>query len=140
MAKFTGQKKHSARLKRMTSPEMKREVYRALFAAGNIIETIAEISITSGSVSGANHVPSAPGEPPNADTGLLDGNIETTGNPDAVKVFVTSNAPYSVPLEVGTSKMAARPFMGPAARKGRGQASELVRKAVSRVASKGVST
>lgn len=137
MVKITGQKAHSQRLARLTGPAMQKAVYGALFAAGNLIETEAEISITSGSVSGKDHVPSAPGEPPNADTRLLDTSIETTGNPQAMKVRVTSNAPYSLALEQGTSKMAARPFMGPAVRKMRGPATELVRKAVSRVAREG---
>lgn len=140
MVKITGAKKHSDRLKLMTSPEMKAEIFKALFAAGNLIETHAEISITSGSVSGKDHVPSAPGEPPNADTHGLDANIETTGNKAQTKVRVTSNAPYSLALEQGTSRMAARPFMGPAVRAKRGQATELVRQAVSRVARKGGSS
>lgn len=140
MVKITGAKKHSDRLKRMARQEMKDDVYRALFAAGNLIETHAEQSITNGSVSGANHVPSAPGEPPNADTRLLDTSIETTGSKQKMKVFVTSNAPYSLALEQGTSKMAARPFMGPAVRAKRGEAVELVRQAVSRVARKGGSS
>lgn len=137
MVKITGQQKHSQRLGRLAGPQMRSAVYRALFTAGVLIETEAEISITSGSVSGKDHVPSAPGEPPNADTRLLDTSIETTGNPEQMKVRVTSNAPYSLALEQGTSKMAARPFMGPAARKMRGPATELVRKAVSRVAREG---
>jgi len=138
MAKFTGAKAHSARLARMAGSEMNDEVFKALYAAGNRIEVAAELSITAGSVSGKGHVPSQPGEPPNADTRLLDTSIETTGDRAAMKVKVTSNAPYSAALEMGTSKMAARPFMGPAARKERSAATELVRKAVSRVSRKGV--
>lgn len=136
MVKITGAQKHTQRTRRM-SKETRAEVYKALFVAGNMIEVEAENSITAGSVSGKDHVPSAPGEPPNADTRVLDSNIETTGEPKVPRVKVTSNAPYSVPLEIGTSKMAARPFMGPAARKKRGAAVELVRKAVARVARKG---
>jgi len=140
MAKITGAKAHSDLLGRLTSREMEDEIFKALFAAGNRIEIAAELSITSGSVSGKNHVPSAPGEPPNADTRLLDTSIETTGDRKNMKVKVTSNAPYSAALELGTSKMAARPFMGPAARKERSAATELVRKAVARVARKGAQT
>jgi len=137
MAKFIGAKAHSARLARMAGSEMNDAVFQALFAAGNRIETTAERSITAGSVSGAGHVASQPGEAPNADTRLLDTSIETTGDRAVMKVRVTSNAPYSADLELGTSKMAARPFMGPAARKERSAATELVRKAVSRVSRKG---
>lgn len=140
MAKITGAKAHSDRLERLTSREMNDEIYKALYAAGNRIEVTAELSITAGSVSGANHVASAPGEAPNADTRLLDTSIETTGSRPDMKVKVTSNAPYSADLELGTSKMAARPFMAPATRKERRAAVELVRKAVARVARKGAPT
>lgn len=136
MVKITGQRKHSERLGRM-SRETKGEVFKALMVAGGLIQTEAQISITAGSVSGKGHVPSLPGEPPNADTGALDSQIETRGERAKTKVFVESEAPHAVPLEVGTSKMAARPSMGPAARKMRGKATDLVRQAVSRTARKG---
>lgn len=136
MVKITGQKKHSARLGRM-SRETKDEVYRALFVGANLITTEAQISITAGAVSGKGHVASAPGEPPNADTGALDSQIESRGDRRAMKTFSESKAPHAVPLEIGTSRMAARPSMGPAARKKRGAVVELVRQAVSRTVRKG---
>ena len=106
---------------------------RALYAAGQLIEIKAEISITRGSVSGKGHVPSKPGEPPNADTRQLDTSIDTVVvGPN--RVDVVSNAPYSVPLEFGTSVMEARPFMGPATRAKHDEAVELVRRAVRRSA------
>ena len=99
---------------------MNGDIARALYAAGQMLEAEAEHSITDGSISGAGHVASLPGEPPNADTRLLDTNIETqlisTSPP---RVEVSSNAPYSVDLEYGTSKMAERPYMRPATRKTR---------------------
>lgn len=130
--RITGVKEHLAHVKAITGPEAIREVGQALFAAGQMIEVDAEISITAGSVSGKNHVPSLPGQPPKRDTGVLDGNIETT-QVAPLKVEVSSNAPYAIPLEVGTSKMAARPYMGPAAAKNRDQAVKMVRDAVNRV-------
>lgn len=135
--KITGAGAHSRRLGRLAGPQMKRRVYQALFVAGSMIETEAEISITAGSVSGKNHVPSAPGEPPNADTRLLDTSIETTGDPEAVKVTVTSNAPYSAALEFGTSRMEERPFMRPATAKKRPEAVRLVHTAMARLAKEG---
>ncbi|MBI1682384.1 HK97-gp10 family putative phage morphogenesis protein [Caulobacter hibisci] len=129
---MTGAKAHAARLKRIQGEEMVREVGKALFAAGNMIEVEAEISITAGSVSGAGHIPSKPGSPPNRDTGVLDGNIETT-LVEPLKVEISSNAPYSAALEFGTSKMAARPYMRPAAQKKKAEAVELVRRAVKKV-------
>jgi hypothetical protein len=110
---------------------MEREVGKALFAAGNLIQVEAQISITAGAVSGKGHVASLPGEPPNQDTGLLGNNIETV-QVEPLLVEVSSNAPYSAPLEFGSSRMAARPFMAPARDVKREEATQLVRNAVAR--------
>ena len=131
-----GAKAHVARLRRLSSPEAERAIGRALFAGGQAIEVEAQLSITRGSVSGRNHVPSRPGEPPNQDTGVLASNIETV-QISPVLVEVSSNAPYSAPLEFGTSKMAARPFMRPARDKMRAEVTELVRRAVAKIAKGG---
>lgn len=114
------------------------EVARALYVAGQEIEIDAEISITKGSISGPNHVPSRPGEPPNADTRRLDTSIDTfviSQKPPTVHVI--SQAPYSAALEYGTSRMAERPFMRPAALRKRRRVTELVGGAVSTVVRKG---
>lgn len=125
-----GVKKFAQRVRQLTP----QEITAALYAAGQEIEIDAERSITEGSVSGKFHVPSLPGEPPNADTRGLDQQIETEIDPapppGKSRVEVSSNALYSVPLEVGTSKMAARPYMGPAAMRKKAVANELVAKAV----------
>lgn len=121
-------KKHSDRLKRMAQ-RTPREVARALYSAGQLIELDAERSITSGAVSGKNHTPSNPGQPPNADTHFLDSNIETEiGGPGLVTV--TSKANYSAALEWGTSRMAARPFMRPAVERNRKKVVQMVGDAV----------
>lgn len=121
-------KSHSDRLKRMVQ-RTPREVARALYSAGQLIELDAERSITSGAVSGVNHIPSNPGQPPNADTHFLDSNIETEiGGPGLVTV--TSKANYSAALEWGTSKMAARPFMRPAVERNRKKVVQMVGDAV----------
>lgn len=120
MAKVTGLEARSARLKRMANDQATRRRMQVLYRAGQRIELDAEISITAGSISGKDHVPSQPGQPPNADTRQLDGEIETTLE-GADQVHVTSNAPYSAALEFGTSKIAERPFMRPALEKNRGQ-------------------
>lgn len=128
---FIGMKAHIARLRKLAGPTVSKEVSRALFAAGEMIAVEAQISITSGSVSGKNHVPSRPGEPPNQDTGGLGNNIEVVQRkPDLVEV--SSNAEYSAPLEFGTSRMAARPFMAPARDKKRREVEELIKRAVRR--------
>ena len=71
-----------------------------LFEAGQRVQTDAQTSITEGAVSGAGHIPSAPGTAPNNDTGVLANNIETleTG---PLKVTVSSNAPYAAIQEFG---------------------------------------
>lgn len=121
-------KKHSDRLKRMAERTPK-EVARALYSAGQLIELDWERSITAGSISGANHIPSAPGQPPNADTHFLDSNIETEiGGPGLVTV--TSKAPYSAALEYGTSKMQARPSARPAVERNRKKVVQMVGDAV----------
>lgn len=122
-------KKHSDRLKRMAQ-RTPQAVARALYSAGQLIESDAEYSITAGSVSGAGHIPSLPGEAPNNDTGFLRSNIETAiGGPGVVTV--TSHAPYSAALEYGTSRMAARPFMRPAAERNRKKVVDMVGEALS---------
>lgn len=129
MAKITGAKSHSDRLLKMRNSA--REIVAALYSAGQDIELDAERSITEGSVSGKGHVPSLPGQPPNADTRHLDTNIETTieaQNPPTV--HVTSHAEYSAVLEFGSSKMAERPFMRPATEKNRRNIVEKVTSAV----------
>lgn len=124
-----GLKAHTNRLKAMQSPAAERLVGEALFAGGEIIQTAAQISITTGAVSGAGHVASLPGEAPNQDTGVLGGNIETT-QPSKLLVRVASKAGYSAALEFGTSRMAARPFMVPARDKSKKEVRALVAKAL----------
>lgn len=106
-----------------------RKVGAALFAGGEVIRAQAAHLITEGAVSGKGHIPSLPGEPPNEDTGVLRTNIETT-QIAPLQVEVSSNAPYAVALEFGTSKMAARPYMGPATRAKKREVIDLVRGAV----------
>jgi HK97 gp10 family phage protein len=139
MAKIKGAKAYSARLKRLTSPEAVRQIGAALFVGGQEIEVDAALSITNGAVSGKSHVPSSPGQPPNADTHVLDRSIETN-QVAPLRVEVSANAPYAVALEMGTSKMAERPFMGPAAQRKRADVTALVRRAVDKVSRGGTVT
>lgn len=126
---FVGAKAHIARLKKLRGPEATLLVGKALFAGGELIQVEAQIGISSGSVSGKNHVASSPGEFPNQDTGVLSGNIETV-QVEPLLVEVSSNAPYSTALEFGTSKMSARPFMAPSRDAKRDEVQQLVRRAV----------
>lgn len=132
MVRITGDAAFVAKLRQIRGPEMTRAVGRALFAAGEMIQTEAQLSITRGSVSGKNHVPSRPGEPPNQDTGVLANGIETALTGPLI-VEVSSNAPYSAALEYGSSKMAARPFMRPALQSHEKAARDLIAKAIDHV-------
>ena len=107
-----GAKAHIARLKKLSGPAMTREVGKALFNGGERIQVEAQTSITAGAVSGKKHKPSAPGDPPNNDTGVLANNIETVQIAPLV-VEVSSNAPYAAAQEFGSERKAgrtARPF------------------------------
>jgi len=121
------------RFQKMASPQMKEAVRGALYVAGGIVQDAAQASITEGSVSGKNHKPSKPGEPPMNDTGMLmRGIIVEQAKDDPLAVDVKSTAPYSAALEFGTSKMAERPFMRPAAARTKDKVAKLVSLAVSR--------
>lgn len=132
VAKARNLDKAKAKIARLHGAEMVEAIGKALFVAGNRIQVRAQHSITEGAVSGRFHVPSLPGQPPKADTHTLDRQIETE-QVEPLKVEVSSNAPYAAHLEFGTSKMAARPYMLPAAELERQKAVELVRDAVNRV-------
>ncbi len=82
------------------------------------------------------HMPSAPGEPPALDTGTLRASIfakvetfqdEVIGKvgPDIDKILIRAEAgtdvEYGYYLELGTSKMAARPYLRPGLAKSAGQ-------------------
>jgi hypothetical protein len=129
MVKITGDKAVTSRLQRMGGREKVELVGKALFVGGEMIKAEASRLITEGAVSGAGHVASAPGEPPNEDTGQLRIGQEVL-QLAPLRVEYSSSAPHAVPLERGTSKMAERPSVGPAVRRKREEIVALVEKAV----------
>lgn len=134
MPKITGGGRHTSRLKGLASPAAVERIGRALYAAGERIQVAAQVSITDGAVSGKAHVPSAPGSPPNNDSGVLANNIETTRDPNnPLRVTVSSNAPYAAAQEFGNSKLPERPYMRPAVAQERKAVTQLVGQAVSSV-------
>jgi HK97 gp10 family phage protein len=133
VVKIRGVAEHKAHLRALAGPEMVQQVGAALLSAGEDLQTTAQLSITEGAVSGKGHVPSAPGEPPKNDTGLLANSIEAV-QVAPLRVEVSSNAPYSRALEYGTSKMSERPFMRPALKKTQPIMREKIRRAVAKVA------
>jgi HK97 gp10 family phage protein len=112
MVRVTGLKAHIRHLERITR-NVPRLADLELMKGGQRIGKSAKDSIKAGAVSGKHHVPSRPGEPPNADTHVLDRSIHND-RVEAYKVNVTEDAPYSVFQEYGTLHMAARPHMRPA--------------------------
>lgn len=132
MVKIVGAKAHKARIRKLAGTEMVREVGKAVYVAADKLAAEAALSITNGAVSGKNHVPSKPGEPPNADTHFLDRSIHVEAV-TPLQANVVADAPYAARLELGDSRVAARPYMEPAARKTRKPAQNLVGEAVRRV-------
>lgn len=108
-----GADKHVRRLKRLQGAEVERLAGAVVFEGADTIRAEAFRMVSAGSVSGAGHVASKPGEAPNRDTGTLQSHFETakTGR---VSAEFRSEAPYAGALEFGTSKMAARPHIRPA--------------------------
>lgn len=111
---------------------MVRDVGKALYAGGQLLELDMVDSIVAGSVSGKGHVASLPGEPPNADTHFLDRSIETA-LVAPLRVEVSVNAPYARALNDGTARIAPRPFVEPAVARKKREIVELVRGAVRKI-------
>lgn len=130
MAKITGARRHRQRLRNLPLAT-RLEVGKAIFAGAGIIQTEARRSIIQGAIQGAGHIPSAPGEPPNRNTGQLDQSI-ITRKTGVLTAETSAEAPYSVALEFGTSKMAERPYMRPATKKSRAKIERLTRLALKR--------
>lgn len=107
-----GRKAHIARLKKLASPATMMLVEQALYVGAQSIQVEAQLSITAGAVSGKFHVPSKPGEAPNADTHQLADGIITT-RVRLLTVQVESTAPHAR-IEFDWGNVAARPYMRPA--------------------------
>lgn len=100
MPKISGSKGVSDRLAGLSGQKKVEFVGRALFVAGEEIKAHAAHLITEGSVSGASHVPSAPGKAPHNDTGHLKSSIIVT-QPGPLRVRITANAEYAAIHEYG---------------------------------------
>jgi len=101
------------KLRFLQSKEFEDLAGAVVYEAADAVRAEAFQSISRNSVSGAGHVPSRPGEPPNRDEGTLQAGLKVrrTG---LLSAEVRAEAAHSAPLEFGTSKMAARPFIRPA--------------------------
>lgn len=115
MTRVKGASEHLSRIRGITDPRTGRNIGKAVYWGADQIRVEARRLVTEGSVSGKNHVPSLPGEPPKSDTlTLANGMIARQTGP--ISAQYASTAPYSAYLQWGTSKMAARPYADVAAR------------------------
>lgn len=99
----------------------KKGIADGLMAVALMAQGEAQKSILRGKKTGRiykrgkkSHQASAPGEAPANDFGFLSNNIKADVDYAEITATLRSLAPYSVHLEYGTRKMAARPFFRPA--------------------------
>jgi len=93
-------------LARLAGAERRQAQADGLEAGARTLEAIVKISLSGPS-------PSAPGEPPGLDTGFLRNSVQVD-EVTPTEAFLGAHTEYAEPLEFGTSRMAARPFMRPA--------------------------
>ena len=75
---------------------------------------------------------SLPGAPPADPAGRLAASVSVDTDPDALRSVVTVSAPFAQFLEFGTIRMAARPFLRPAALRAQRSAKVLLAEALRR--------
>ena len=107
----------SARLRRIAATPILPALGEELLAAAAATAEDAKFSIHDGAISGSGHVPSAPFDPPNNDTGELADSIvvgDLIETPGQIQTSVIVGAEHGLYLELGTSRMLPRPFLQPA--------------------------
>jgi HK97 gp10 family phage protein len=114
-----------------------REVDYALRDGAFLVEATVKKKISGGSRSGVGYrvgkktsVRSAPGQPPKSDTGRLVSSI--THEFSYLNASVGTNVIYAPYLELGTSKMAARPYLQPSLDENKDKISSLIESALIR--------
>jgi len=127
----TGDAKFIARLRKAARVEQALDKWAN--DSAEVIAVEARALIDEGGIPSPNHIVSAPGEPPNRDTGLLTSRTNAEDLPEPGQAAVISDAEYSAFLEYGTSRMAERPFMRVAASNKRKAVLEAARTAINRV-------
>jgi hypothetical protein len=137
-----GARNHIARLKRLSSPALVRNVAGALEVTAEAIREDTVESLDEGAISGAGHIPSAPGLPPNSDSRDLanSGRVGETAEVGAstagyVQVAVSfggSSAPYAVVQEYGGTVLPERPYLRPATERARKPHADRLKDAVNR--------
>ena len=95
------------------------QLAQSLTESALVVQAEARQSILKGPKTGRvyvrrgriRHRASAPGQPPASDTGTLARSIVIDVDKDKMTASVGSNVKYAPFLELGTSRMAARPFL-----------------------------
>src|SRR6185436_646816 len=95
------------------------QLAQSLTESSLVVQAEARQSILKGPKTGRvyvrrgriRHRASAPGQPPASDTGTLARSIVIDVDKDKMTASVGSNVKYAPFLELGTSRMAARPFL-----------------------------
>lgn len=117
---------HLQRLQRMAPSRIVPALGEELESGARAIAEDAAESIRAGAISGAGHVPSAPGEAPNKDTGDLDQSIhvgQVIETPGSIRTSVIADSDHAW-IERGGSKMEPRPYMEPAMERARSDVTE----------------
>jgi len=113
----------SVKINNKIGQELEDKVLLALGKVATEFETDMKTEIEYGAKSGItyqrgnnSHTASAPGQAPASDSGKLVGSIRYEKK-SKTEHEVSINSEYALALEVGTSRMAARPFIQPALQK-----------------------
>ena len=124
------------------SADVEKAVQNGLLQTAFLAQSVAQQSILKGPKTGRiykrgkrgrTHQASAPGEPPANDTGRLASSLRAEVSTEALTASLIAGTTYAIHLEYGTTKMAARPFMRPAAEKVAPKGVELIRAQLDKV-------
>ena len=108
---------HMTDNRRQSKTALRKMVQKKLTRGALLIEREAKLSMKGG---GKPHGASQPGHPPHVDTGRLRSSIthEVQASKNEIIARVGTNVVYGKWLELGTSRMQARPWLRPAFEKG----------------------
>lgn len=121
---------HAARLQRMRPAVIVPAIGEELEAGAQAIVEDAVFSIRDGAISGSGHIPSLPGEAPNADTHDLDESIhvgELIETPGSIRTAAIASSDHAW-IERGGSNLAPRPYLEPASQRQRPDIIAAIRK------------
>lgn len=108
-----GKDAHMRRLRKLSGNQVRALAGAIVYEGADTIRKEAFRLVSAGSVEGKNHVRSKPGEAPNREHGDLQAGMKSLKTGPVTAEF-RSESDHAMPLEFGTSKMAARPNVRPA--------------------------